>query len=118
MSIEVVLASVAGKVAVDAIYYVTRLIRHRTGLCRSIPRLLVEGLANEPSQEAEALAKNIVQEIESETNEPFENLSAKSSSDVIGRLEQLMKQRYMEGSVIDTDRGDQLLKELRESSNL
>lgn len=124
MSIEALTSAVATKVAIDAIYYVTRLIRHRERLRRPsadrgfMPRLLVDGLENEPSSEAEALAQKLVKEIESEANTSFEKLSSATASEVIGQLEQLATARYTGGSAIDAKRGEALLKELRGSSNL
>jgi len=114
MSIEAVAMTAAAKVAVDAIYYVTRLMRHRASLWGSKPRLIVEGLKNEPSEEAEKLAKRLIREIEREAHSPLKELDDKKVSEIIGRLEQLLKDRYEEGASIDAGRGELLLRELRE----
>jgi hypothetical protein len=113
MSIEIVALTAASKIAVDAIYYATRLIRHRT-LWGSKRGLVVEGSDNEPSPEAQTLAKKLIREIEQEEHAPLEKLDDETVSQITGRLEQLLKQRYTEGASIDGDRGEELLKELRE----
>jgi hypothetical protein len=119
MSIELFVSGVATKVAVDAIYYLSRLIRHRAGfISGSVPRLLVEGLKNEPSPEAETLALKLVEKIESETNTPLENLDERTAAEIIDQLERVVRDRYTEGTTIDQERGDALLKDLRGSSRL
>ncbi len=116
MSIEHLLNSVGTKIAIDAIYYVTRLIRHRSGFGGTEPRLLVEGLANEPSPDAEAVAYELVKEIEKETGTRVENLNTEGASALINRLERLARHLYIGKQRIDRVRGDALLKELRGSS--
>jgi hypothetical protein len=116
MSFEVLISGITTKVVVDAIYYMTRLIRHRGGARGSAPRLLVEGLRNEPSPEAEALARTLLNEVERKSKSPIEKLSAKEADKVVGQLEKLILKRYLEGATIDRERGQALLEELRGSS--
>lgn len=118
MSIDMFLTTVATKVAVDAIYYVTRLIRHRLGLSGPDPQLIVEGLENEPSPEAVRLAKIIVKEIEDETKSSLDRISPDAATTIVSQLEQLAKERYNEGGSIDKARGKILLQELRKLPHL
>ena len=113
MSTEALLATATKKDAIDAIYYVTRLIRHRVGLKARRPLLRVQGLKNEPSAKAAKLGRKIVKVIESENKISLQNISPEVAASIVGELEELAKLRYSEGATVDAVRGDALLRMFR-----
>ena len=118
MSLEFALSAITGKVAIDAVYYLARLIRHRADFRGDMPRMLVDGLKNEPSPEAEKLALHLGRSIEQESGKSLDALDDRAVKELIGRLEQVVRDKFSEGKPIDTVRGDALLEELRRTSKL
>lgn len=118
MSIETHLSGVGSKLAIDAIYYLTRLVRHRALSAVTGSKILVEGLPNEPSPEAERLALTLARSIELESGKPLGELEEKAVKELMSQLESSMRQKYTGGKPINSLRGDTLLEELRNESKL
>ena len=118
MNIETNLSGVAAKLAIDAIYYLARLVRHRALSAIPGSKILVEGLPNEPSPEAEKLALSIAKSIEQKSGKPLDELDEKAVKELMDQLENSIRQKYTGGKEINSRRGDELLQELRNESKL
>ena len=110
---EIILAPLAGSLLFDAVYYATRLIKHRLGLIDVKSGLIVKGLSSEPSPEAEQIALEIIKEIEQIEGIPLQETSKECAKKYVNALADIVRQRSVDNLRYDEERGRELLEELR-----
>lgn len=107
------LANVSSKVAIDAVYYLTRLIRHRDILTTG-ESLIVRGIKNEPTKEAESIAVNLLKKIEDEEKSPIAYLNTEEIDYLISTMDKIVAEKYTEGLLLNEEKGRSLLEEMRQ----
>lgn len=118
MTLETLLAKADSDVAIDAIYYFARLIKHRDPSLPDLPSLIVEGVASEPSAEAERLALELAKAEEAQSGVALQKLTDAQAAQLLGRLEERMLERFDEGSAGESSSGESLLEALRKHSTV
>lgn len=103
-------------VAIEAAYYVIRLIWHRALLDDVKKDHLVKDLESEPSLKAQKIARGVITKIESSENCKIQKLSTEKATEYIKELEQFITQRLSKELGVKKGAGLELLKQLRQSS--
>ncbi len=101
---------------VEAVYYATRLIKHRLSISDAKNGLIVRGLASEPSPEGEEIALKVIEEIERIEGASLQKISKEGAEKYISALADIVHQRSVEDLRYDRERGQELLEELRKSA--
>ncbi len=118
MSIETkvfsLLAGLSSKVAIDAVYYLLRLIRHRGVFTDGINSLIIRGLSNEPSVEGEKLTFNLLHEIEATENKKVTDLSTDEIQRLVSIMDKIVTEKHKEDLHLNETKGRSLLAEMRE----
>lgn len=103
-------------VAIEAAYYVIRLIWHRALLDDVKKDHIVKDLESEPSLKAQKIARGVITKIESSENCKIQKLSTEKATEYIKELEQFITQRLSKELGVKKGAGLELLKQLRQSS--
>ena len=118
MSVELtILGALIGlttKVAIDAVYYLLRLIRHRGLKNNGIEELIVRNLRNEPSKEAESSAIKLLRAIEDKANSRITEFNIQEVDRLITALDKVVTQKYKEGYELNEKKGRDILEQMRQ----
>lgn len=121
MSIEfqlmTALTGLSSKVAIDAIYYLLRLLRHRGLLRNTTNSLIVHGVPNEPTQEAVTAALRVLRQIEKEERVEIHGLTSEQVEHLVQVMDKVVAEIYerdIEVKVPVQD-GAELLEAMRKS---
>jgi flagellar biosynthesis chaperone FliJ len=115
--LEILEKTSAVNVIIDAVYYIMRLIKHRNKLDDKCKDYIAYGSKNEPSSNAQKIAREVITEIERIERCGIHCLNDEKANKYTTELHQFIKQRLSKHyNAVDDKQGTILLNHLRNSS--